>query len=575
MKKAILALVILFDTFADADTITNYVYTVSNIFHNVYSESIITQKVKSSHTDYYFTNYVTTVTNVFLTTYQTNMNVNVLYENFGPYVNAASNFAESASSFATSAADSATDAETYMSQAQASAVESAETYSAVFAAAADGLGRVNDHIQWFNEHLGQLVTNINHIHYHAEDPDRIVKYSEVRPYVTYSFSYNYSGSNLMYTVKIYTDNPVIFSQSQSETTWSYDYTVLYANPSISGREVQYVRKVVSTALPGTAKLSARLYRDGWTRCEMTGISDDEHDLVGNMAAGQEVTCTNNRYYSIKLVDNMSQGGKAVDYFISSDFNVYSATTSRLDRIVKGSEFSPVKDAVESLTGRVAAIETELPTIKAGLSALSNLVAAVEDDVASLTDRIAAVEAKLPPDRIVRGSRPYVTFSFYYNYSYHQLMYTVKVYPNQTNLFSQDSTETVYAYEYDVEYANPSYEIKEVRWIRKEIPKSSPGNASLWMSVYRNGWTTLKMDGLSDAIRDIVGGRSVNQEVTCSNNRYYSVKIDAIGTDGGTVDYYISSDFNVYNSGGSKIGRIMRDTDWATLSNWVETVFQKK
>ena len=41
------------------------------------------------------------------------------------------------------------------------------------------------------------------------------------------------------------------------------------------------------------------------------------------------------------------------------------------------------------------------------------------------------------------------------------------------------------------------------------------------------------------------------------------------------DYYISSDYNIYNVSGVKIGRLMRDSDWNALSNWCERVFQKK
>ena len=111
MKKAIVAFSILLGVLnAKADVITNYVYVVSNIFNNVYSESIITQKVKSTHTDYYFTNYVSIVTNVYQTTFQTNIEVNVIFDNFEPWVIAASNYAANASSYADDAAQSATTA---------------------------------------------------------------------------------------------------------------------------------------------------------------------------------------------------------------------------------------------------------------------------------------------------------------------------------------------------------------------------------------------------------------------------------------------------------------------------------
>lgn len=168
MKKAIIAFSIFLAAFtAKADVITNYVYVVSNIFNNVYSESIITQKVKSTHTDYYFTNYVSIVTNVYQyqTTYQTNIEVNVIFDNFEPWVIAASNYAANASSFADDAAQSATTAN---GSASTAAMHANTAWSAAHAAQdaeAEGLRRINERIAWFDEHSGETitmnVTNIN------------------------------------------------------------------------------------------------------------------------------------------------------------------------------------------------------------------------------------------------------------------------------------------------------------------------------------------------------------------------------------------------------------------------------
>ena len=164
MKKAIIAFSIFLAAFtAKADVITNYVYVVSNIFNNVYSESIITQKVKSTHTDYYFTNYVSIVTNVYLnqTTYQTNIEVNVIFDNFEPWVIAASNYAANASSFADDAAQSATTAN---GSASTAAMHANTAWSAAHAAQdaeTEGLRRINERIAWFDEHSGETITNVN------------------------------------------------------------------------------------------------------------------------------------------------------------------------------------------------------------------------------------------------------------------------------------------------------------------------------------------------------------------------------------------------------------------------------
>lgn len=161
MKKAIAAVVLFFALAAQASVVTNYVYVVSNIFNNVYSTTVITQKVKSSHMDYYFTNYVSVVTNVYQTTFQTNIEVNVIFDNFEPYVAAASNQANRASSFASTAASSATAASGSASSAAASAASAAVSSSAANAAATNGLARINERIDWFEEHSGETITNIN------------------------------------------------------------------------------------------------------------------------------------------------------------------------------------------------------------------------------------------------------------------------------------------------------------------------------------------------------------------------------------------------------------------------------
>lgn len=161
MKKAILAFCCAVGVFAArADVITNYVYVVSNIFHNVYSESIVTQKVKSSHTDYYFTNHVTTVNNVYETTFRTNVDVTVVFDNFEPWVAAASNAAARASSSASTAADYAGAAQRYESGAQAAASTASAAASSASSAASDGLARINERINWFDQHSGETITMI-------------------------------------------------------------------------------------------------------------------------------------------------------------------------------------------------------------------------------------------------------------------------------------------------------------------------------------------------------------------------------------------------------------------------------
>lgn len=166
MKKSIICMGIILGCLnVRASVVTNWVYVVSNIFHNVYHESIVTQKVKSSHTDYYFTNYVSVVTNVYQSTFNTNIDMTVVFDNFDPWVSAASNSAASAALSADSASGYADSARIYSSQASTYANNAYSYQVGTINAANSGLAQINDRIDWFIEHSGEQitmnVTNIN------------------------------------------------------------------------------------------------------------------------------------------------------------------------------------------------------------------------------------------------------------------------------------------------------------------------------------------------------------------------------------------------------------------------------
>lgn len=251
MKKAILAIGLVWGAWCgEAKTITNYVYVVSNIFNNVYTESVITQKIQSTHTDYYFTNYVTSVTNYTQITFRTNVNVNVIYDNFDPWVIAASNQADNASSFASSAAASATDAASSASAASASAASASAAASNARSAAADGLNRINARINWFDEHSGQTITmvttNIN-INVSAQDWAYVytnadgVAYSNVlvHPY----------GTDGGVTVKPYRDGTYssvgIRAWPRPRVSGYWDFYPAYVDRDENGLRLQYLPDVAT------------------------------------------------------------------------------------------------------------------------------------------------------------------------------------------------------------------------------------------------------------------------------------------------------------------------------------------
>ena len=168
MKKITAIAFMMFAMTATASVQTNWVYVVSNIYNTVFSESVVTQKVKNTHYNYYYTNNVYTVSNIVVEVSRTNLHLNVVWDNFGPWVMAASNSALQAAASVSNAQDYANQA-AWSSSSAASSSSSANMYAGQAAAQAtaaanaanNGLAAINARIAWFDEHSGETITQIN------------------------------------------------------------------------------------------------------------------------------------------------------------------------------------------------------------------------------------------------------------------------------------------------------------------------------------------------------------------------------------------------------------------------------
>lgn len=309
MKKTLIALsIVICALTAKGDVITNYVYIVSNIFNNVYSESVVTQKIKSTHTDYYFTNYVSIVTNVYQTTFQTNIEVDVIFDNFEPWVLAASNHAANAESFSSDAAQSATAAGASASTAAMhantawSAAHAAENAASSTASGCANIlsSTVNAFTNWFNVHTGEMVTNVNITtnFYFAEDSvarsgvtnnalaiaalDSRVSTLELDAYATdpefggvYVFVFTLNSVSWRFTVTIDTN-----SHGQEKTDSGIKYTVYYnsvsgsTNPcTVSGTRPSYliIRKVLTGSNAGKLEVRYSTNGNSWSTIRTSDV----------------------------------------------------------------------------------------------------------------------------------------------------------------------------------------------------------------------------------------------------------------------------------------------------------------
>ena len=170
-KTSIIALLTAAAALCRAD-VTNYVYTVSNIYVRTSEVRYVTNRVQNTHYNYYFTNNVTTITNIWTVNHTTNFNYEVVYTNLGPWIAAASNEANRAQSERllaennkNIAAGHATTAGSYSSSAHSAAAQTQGYRNQAQTAADVGLSNINARIAWFDEHSGATITivttNIN------------------------------------------------------------------------------------------------------------------------------------------------------------------------------------------------------------------------------------------------------------------------------------------------------------------------------------------------------------------------------------------------------------------------------
>lgn len=94
LRLAACAAAAVFGLCAEASVITNWVYVVTNVYTR--EVVVITNKVKNTHTNYYYTNHVSTVSNHYDVTYKTNVNTTLNYDVSQMAIGIVSNHAERA-----------------------------------------------------------------------------------------------------------------------------------------------------------------------------------------------------------------------------------------------------------------------------------------------------------------------------------------------------------------------------------------------------------------------------------------------------------------------------------------------
>lgn len=273
MKKMLVLFMSTFAAlFASADTITNYVVVVSNIYNRISEERVITNKVKNTHTNYYYTNNVYTVEHQTLVVTKTNVTQNLdvsqqAIEAARQQANRAAEAVTNAQDFASNAAGSASSAASSASSAASAASQAAAQRSSAASECSSALQTINNRIAWFDQHSGETITQVNitsniYINVNAQD---------------YSFTYtNAAGVAYNYvTVHPYGQNGGVTVSARSSSAYStlairawprprvsgwWDFYPAYVDYDEKGMRLQYVP---DTTIPIKYSGGEGVYPNGW------------------------------------------------------------------------------------------------------------------------------------------------------------------------------------------------------------------------------------------------------------------------------------------------------------------------
>lgn len=609
MKKLLAALVALVAINASAYDVTNTVTIVSNIYNRISEEHWITNNIKNTHSNYYYTNNVYTVSNVTLLVSQTNVHTTATYDMGRSMLSIMSNDVNSAKasirSTADEAAGSASRASSSASSASSSAASAQNTLNNVNTRGAEIINGMNAKQNWFDQNYGKMITN--HNIYVAED--QVARAGVAQNAADIASLEGRVGDNIQQlTTRMGAAEGSISSLQGSVSGLGTRIGAAEGNITTLGTRIGTAEGNITSANGRIDRIESYFNADLTTystqvvyKCDSIPEWSFKFDSsVYTMSGGGKVfslidesrpssigqdRIVDLRWYPVGYnygiqidyyVDGSSGYKTLPDFYTFPDVFTVSRYTFRkhAEKFVPSAAGSNVVVRAVSLFGdswnpKKSEGEMLAETIDGRTADLNRRVEALEDDDTDLPEAIG----------MYTRHRPSVTYSYYYTYGGNKLLYRVKVYTDKATVVSSSGTSTTYGYDFEVLYKDSSLgNMGEVSYVQKIIYPADPASNEIVTRLYRNGWSLYKLRGFTDDIHDLKGGASVGDRLVCYSNTlgYFVMQLDAVdSSQAKELQYYVSADFNVYDANGSKIGRVMRDTDWSALSNWVERVFQKK
>lgn len=610
MKKLLAALVALVAINASAYDVTNTVTIVSNIYNRISEEHWITNNIKNTHSNYYYTNNVYTVSNVTLLVSQTNVHTTATYDMGRSMLSIMSNDVNSAKasirSTADEAAGSASRASSSASSASSSAASAQNTLNNVNTRGAEIINGMNAKQNWFDQNYGKMITN--HNIYVAED--QVARAGVAQNAADIASLEGRVGDNIQQlTTRMGTAETNIGNLNTSVSGLSSRIGAAEGNITTLGTRIGTAEGNITSANGRIDKIESYFNADLTEYSTQVVYKCDSvpewsfrlDSKLYTMSVGTKylTILDQTRPSSIGTAEILSFAWHPLGYNYGTEVGLYISGTTYHASIHEFFTFPDVF-TVQQYTFRKYS-EKFIPS-----AACSNLVVkavslfgdswnpkktdkemlsdTIDKETADLERRVEALESDHTdmPESIgmYTRHRPSVTYSYYYTYGGSKLLYTIKIYTDRVSVVESDAESTTYAYDYSILYYDSSIGSRDGIYVYKKIYNNTPALNEIITRIWRNGaysFYKLRAQYTSD-IHDLVGGASIGERLVCYSNTagYFVMFLDAVdSSQAKELQYYISADFNVYNANGSKIGRVMRDTDWSALSNWVERVFQKK
>ena len=593
MKAVACAAALVCGLYAEASVITNWVYVVTNVYTR--EVVVITNKVKNTHTNYYYTNHVSTVSNHYDVTYKTNVNTTLNYDvsqmaigivsnhaeralylslRAGDHADSASNSALASQSYSIASSNEAERAKSFADQAHGQVQPiidegtrqlnrvSAEGLAQVDRVNMAGSGRVadvnragasavqsiNERQSWMEENFGKMVTNVNvsvstNINVNAQD---------------YSFTYtNVEGTAFDYvTVHPYGANGGATVAARSPSAYStvkirawprprasgtnryWDFSPAYIDYDENGMRLQYLPDSVNP-IPYDAGTGS--YPNGVIVPEyLYWQSGYVYLKVRVFEDGNVVAWCLTRY----KWDNWPS---TLGYGEDSGYWMTLVSRSGYGTSAMGNNLS----ALYSLT-RTASSNTPIEFPMTPSPSYGTIIGWMKSGDEGRPD---------PSDKIIlyKKSRRYIyTVTTKWENVFNEISYDVDISPDI--VYRQENSKIVYSDGAPLVYAEKSSD----EWIL--VFEFTTSRCTIPMGDDISQFPSLNSE-IVTFTDEIMGTTYRNNKRIVTFNRSYVSEPKAFRI--------ISSDFNVYDANSNIVDRVVLGSELLNVSNWVERVFQKK